>query len=166
MIKIRIEGEGSDIVKILQALQGLDARGSTGVEPTAPVPALAATPAGAPFPAPPEEPADQKTVERGMSAFSDLMQAWAVNFGPDVAPDAQPDRPKLLDRSMKDFSAILAFIHYCGGLTRAVRTIAPHKWDKRFCRLLAENLVSVSSAMGVGAYSDALEYTPEFVGDL
>jgi hypothetical protein len=101
-----------------------------------------------------------------MNVFRELVREWAVNFGHDQDPEKQPKRLKLLDEALKRFGALMAFIHTCEGLTRAVRTVAPPTWTKKECRLLAENIASVASATGVGEFADHLEYTAEFTGVL
>ena len=157
MIKLKVEGSGEEIVGLILALRGAApvAVAAHRVEEAAPAAA------GGPYPPEPLQ-MDSALVQKGMQHLHGLVQAWAVNFGHDADPEAQPDRLKLLDDSMRHFNAMLAFIHYSQGLTRAVRTVAPQTWTKHLCRKLAENIASVSSATGIGELAAALEYTSEF----
>ena len=164
MIKLNIEGDGEEIVALIQALQS----GGLGVAPVETAPLLSAVDTE-PDPAQPD--AAQPTysdeqIRLGWSAFSDLVNQWAVNFGPEGDPDKQPDRLALLDTSLRYFTLMMAFIHYSGGLTRAVRSVGPDHWTQDFCRKIAENIVSVSSATGVVGFSDTLKYDQDYYDSL
>ena len=164
MIKLNIEGDGEEIVALIQALQG----GGVGIAPVETAPLLSAVDT-APDPAADvaSEPAyTEEQVQKGWSVFSDLVNKWAVNFGPDGDPSAQPDRLALLEISLRHFNAMLSFIHQSGGVTRAVRSIGPDHWTKDFCRKIAENIVSVSSATGVSGFSEMLEYDQDYYATL
>ena len=55
----------------------------------------------------------------------------------------------------------IAFVQNAGGLTQAVSAVAP-SMEARKRRLIAENIASVSSAMGVSGLADMLEYKKEY----
>jgi hypothetical protein len=163
MIKLNIEGNGGEIVALIQALQG-----TSFAPPLEPAPLLAAVDPepGATHDVAPSPAYTEEQVQKGWAAFSDLVNGWAVNFGPDGDPANQPDRIALLDTSLRYFTLMMAFIEYSQGLTRAVKTVAPDHWTQAFCRQIAENIVSVSSASGVSGFSDTLQYGQDYYDKL
>jgi len=163
MIKLKIEGDGGEIVALIQALQG--APFAPPLEPAPLLEAVDTEPDATHDVAPPPAYTEEQ-IQKGWAAFSDLVNGWGVNFGPDGDPDRQPDRIALLETSLRYFTLIMAFIEYSRGLTRAVRTVAPDHWTQQFCRSIAENIVSVSSATGVPGFSDALQYDQDYYDTL
>jgi hypothetical protein len=118
-------------------------------------------------PVPTSEP-DQKKIyeekmlkersESGGIAWYHLVSAWAQNFATD---GDQPDRAKIVTDMMNNHGRdVLFFLRKQGGLTRAVRSVRSDSASKAESRLIAENIASVSSALGIGL-SDFLEYDQE-----
>lgn len=164
MIKLKIEGDGGEIVALIHALQGGSGRSEAWQAPLLEAAGTEPDPAQ-PDVAPPLAYTEEQ-IQKGWAAFSDLVNGWAVNFGPDGDPDKQPDRIALLETSLRYFTLMMAFIEYSRGLTRAVKTVAPDHWTQQFCRSIAENIVSVSSATGVPGFSDALQYDQDYYDTL
>lgn len=99
-------------------------------------------------------------VRAGCDIWYGILDRWLVNFD---AEGEQHDRAKiLLDTFSESSTEILAFLRYCGGLTRLVLTLKPELPKKRI-RHLAENIAQVSSALGLPGISDQLEYTREYI---
>ena len=175
MIKLTLEGDGAEIVHILEALRAAGGGGAVVVKMPAgeftPAASMPSSPASAPpSPAPwatPENnplshlpPPTPEQVREGCNAWLGLTSEWARGFG-DEAVD-QPDRAKLIVRTMEAHSRdLFAFLRHCQGLTALVRTVHP-KWSKKEARLIAENIASVTSAVGIPVIADYLEYTTEY----
>lgn len=114
-------------------------------------------------PIPTSEPVKPDTraarVQAGGVVFYHLVSTWGQNFGTE---GVQPDRVKCLNDALTDESLeIFAFVQNAGGLTQAVSAVAP-SMEARKRRLIAENIASVSSAMGVSGLADMLEYKKEY----
>lgn len=153
MIKLKIEGSGEEIVSLIYALR--DNGDNGGVNIQTPLP----TPPSAPAEAVPQFSEDQ--VNNGCAVFYALIEGWSQGFGVEGAE--QPDRKTLLIRAIESsYLDLQAFLSHCQGLTRAVKTVAPESWSKVQARLIAENLASVSSALGIAGIADHLEYTNEY----
>jgi len=96
--------------------------------------------------------------ESGGIAWYHLVSAWSQNFATD---GDQPDRAKIVTDMMNNHGRdVLFFISKHGGLTRAVQSVRAESSSKAESRLIAENIASVSSALGIGL-SDFLEYDQE-----
>jgi hypothetical protein len=96
--------------------------------------------------------------ESGGIAWYHLVSAWSQNFAMD---GDQPDRANILTDMMNNHGRdVLFFISKHGGLTRAVQSVRAESSSKAESRLIAENIASVSSALGIGL-SDFLEYDQE-----
>lgn len=108
---------------------------------------------------PPQTSPHPEHVRIGCDVWYGLLSQWLINF--DIEGD-QPDRAKILMDTFCDSSIeMLAFLRYCGGLTRLVLTLQPDLPKKRI-RHLAENIAQVSSALGLPGVSDSLEYSREY----
>jgi hypothetical protein len=98
--------------------------------------------------------------QTGGVAFYYLVSNWSNGFGIPAAP--QPDRVKLLEATMEsEGGKILGFLRAVGGLTQAVMEVMPNL-SHRDTRLLAENIASVSSAVGWSDLADTLEYERKY----
>lgn len=99
----------------------------------------------------------RERVESGGVAFYHLVTTWAQNFN---RKGKQPDRARAVAETMQEHGRdVFFFLRDVGGLTKAVRSVSPNL-GKAESRLIAENMASVSSALGVGL-SDYLEYDQE-----
>jgi hypothetical protein len=99
----------------------------------------------------------RERAESGGVVWYHLVTTWAQNFG---ESGKQPDRAKLLTDAMNDGgSDMIFYVRQQGGLTRCVRSVAPNL-SKAQSRLIAENIASVSSALGIPLH-DFLEYDKE-----
>lgn len=99
----------------------------------------------------------KERAESGGVAWYHLVSEWSHNFG--VEGD-QPDRAKIVTDAMNDHGRDMIFYaRQQNGLTRCVRSVAP-QLSKAESRLIAENIASVSSALGIGL-ADFLEYDQE-----
>jgi hypothetical protein len=104
-----------------------------------------------------QEQALKERAESGGVAWYHLVSEWSQNFG---VEGEQPDRAKIVTDTMNDHGRdVIFYVRQQGGLTRCVRSVAPHL-SKKESRLIAENIASVSSALGI-ALSDFLEYDQE-----
>jgi len=93
-------------------------------------------------------------------AFYYLVNNWSNGFG--IPGASQPDRVKLLEATMEsEGGKILGFLRSVGGLTQAVMDVLP-SLSHRDSRLLAENIASVSSAVGWSDLADTLEYDRKY----
>jgi|7_EtaG_2_1085326.scaffolds.fasta_scaffold16184_3 hypothetical protein len=165
-IKLSIEGDGAEIVSILHALRAgggtLPQLGNALLVPeTSPVEGddlLDPFPPGddgASQPSPSEA-----TVRAGCDVWYGIIHTWAEGFGEEGVD--QPDRGHAILSAMTTNSAdVFAFLRYCDGLTRLVRTIRPD-WPVVRARLIAENIASVCGALGIPGIADHLEYTKEY----
>jgi len=168
VIKLTVEGEGEEIVAVLHALQSIapaptfdptlllggDEHTEEDEEPTN---GTAVTPAKTPNPS-------EEVVRAGCDVWYGIIHAWEQGFGDESAE--QPDRGELMIRAINTAAAdIFAFLRYCDGLTRVVRTCRPD-WTTVKARLIAENIASVSSALGIPGIADHLEYTNEYTREV
>jgi hypothetical protein len=167
VIKLTVEGEGEEIVAVLHALQSI-APAST-FDPTLllglddhseeeePTNGAAIEPAKTPNPS-------EEVVRAGCDVWYGIIHAWEQGFGDEEAD--QPDRGELMIRAINTSATdIFAFLRYCNGLTRLVRTCRPD-WSTVKSRLIAENIASVSSALGIPGIADHLEYTNEYTREV
>jgi len=98
--------------------------------------------------------------QSGGVAFYYLVNNWSNGFG--IPGASQPDRVKLLEATMEsEGGKILGFLRSVGGLTQAVMDVLP-SLSHRDSRLLAENIASVSSAVGWSDLADTLEYDRKY----
>jgi len=171
MIKLTVEGNGDEIVAVLQALQSIaptpsfdptlllsaadeseedESEEDDGEEPTN---------GHAKTPNPSEE-----VVRAGCDVWYGLIHTWEQGFGNEDAE--QPDRGDMLIRAMNNSAGdMFAFLRYCDGLTRLVRTCRPD-WTTVKARLIAENIAQVASALGIPGIDDHLEYTNEYTREV
>tara|TARA_R110000751_G_scaffold242845_1_gene343108 strand:- start:4117 stop:4707 length:591 start_codon:yes stop_codon:yes gene_type:complete len=99
----------------------------------------------------------KERAESGGVAWYHLVSEWSKNFNTE---GDQPDRATVVTDAMNSHGRdILFYARQQGGLTRTVRSVSP-KLSKAESRLIAENIASVSSALGIGL-SDFLEYDQE-----
>jgi len=181
---IRIEAEGTELVAVIRALAkamggstevvldenpSLTSPSSSPVLPSAPyTPPSVPTPAesfwssevssSVPLTDPQKDPRAEQ-VESGGIAWYHIVSTWSRNFGTE---GEQPDRMKCITDTMLDESiSVYAFVRNAGGLTQAVRSVAP-QMTKRQSRLIAENIASVTSALGIVGLTEMLEYSKEY----
>ena len=97
----------------------------------------------------------------GRIHLRDFVLEWALNFGDPNAP--QPDRTDLMVSMMQDNGVgIMSFIKDAGGLTRAILLATQSdNWDRRFSRLIAENITQVGSII-CPPLANHLEYPWKF----
>ena len=158
-MKFSMEGDGAEIVSVLRTLQGPV---SSGTDPFFSFPPAVAEVEKAEIeveaqasPSPSEA-----TVRAGCDVWYGIIHTWAQGFGEEGVE--QPDRGQAIFGAMTTNSAdIFAFLRYCDGLTRLVRTIRPD-WSVVKARLIAENIASVCGALGIPGIADHLEYTKEY----
>lgn len=109
----------------------------------------------------PKEEVDLELVREGVIAWYNLVEAWEKNFGVEGAE--QPNRVEIMELALTDDGrAIFAYLRDCKGLTKSIEKIFLADWGRKKCRLLAEHIAQVSSAMGVPVMSDLLEFDKEY----
>lgn len=179
---IRLEADGAELVAVIQALARAiraepgEAQAAPALLPAPLIPTANPVISDGPPPAPtttaesfwneavpssepPKRDTRAERAQAGGVVFYHLVSTWAQNFGTE---GTQPDRAKCLTDAMTDESLeLFAFIHNAGGLTQAVTSVAP-QMAPRQRRLIAENIASVSSALGITGLADMLEYTKQY----
>ena len=109
----------------------------------------------------PKAEVELELIREGVTAWYSLLEAWEKNFGVEGAE--QPNRVQIMEEALTDDSrAIFAYLQDCKGLTKSIEKLFLADWGRKKCRLLAEHIAQVSSAMGVPVMSDLLEFDKEY----